>query len=94
VDINSIKLKELQIVGGALRKEDKGLRTFFSFPKRFFWVRRGGWGNSTPFRRRFFLKGLGEVNFWGDGVYSKVCFLGGVGRRSLVVFQSRKVGFF
>jgi hypothetical protein len=27
------------------------------------------------------------------GTNSKVCFLGGMGGRSLVVFQSRKVGF-
>ncbi len=52
---NSIKLKNLQVVSGALKKGDKGLGTFFSFSKRvFFGVRRGGWDNSTPFQRRFF----------------------------------------
>jgi hypothetical protein len=53
---NSIKLKELQAVSGVLRKRDEGLRFLFLFQKGFFWVRRGGWGNSTPFQRRFFLK--------------------------------------
>jgi hypothetical protein len=51
---NSIKLKELQAVSGVLRKRDEGF--LFLFQKGFFWVRRGGWGNSTPFQRRFFLK--------------------------------------
>ncbi len=32
---NSIKLKELQVVSGALRKVDKGLEICFSFPKGF-----------------------------------------------------------
>jgi len=35
---------------------------------------------------------MGEVNFFGMGTDPNVCFLDG-GRRSLVVFQSRKVGF-
>jgi hypothetical protein len=54
---NSIRLKELQIVSGALRKRDKELGIFFFFFKRVFvWVRRGGWGNSTLFQRKCFLK--------------------------------------
>jgi hypothetical protein len=57
---NSIRLKELQVVSGALRKRDKGLGFFyFLFQKGFFWVRRRGWGNSTPFQRSVFFKGLG-----------------------------------
>jgi hypothetical protein len=47
-----------------------GLGFFSLFQKGFFWVRRGGWGNSTPFQRRFFL---------GMGTNSKGCFLGGMG---------------
>jgi hypothetical protein len=53
---NSIKLKKLQIVNGILRKGDEGLGFLFLFQKGFFWVRRGGWGNSTPFQRRNFLR--------------------------------------
>jgi hypothetical protein len=51
---NSIRLKKLQVVNGALRKGDEGLGFFIFFSKKYFWVRRGGWGNSTPFQRRFF----------------------------------------
>jgi len=64
---NSIKLKELQIISGDLRDGDEGLGTFFSFPKGFFWVRRGGWDNSTPLQMMLYFKGLGEVNFLRDG---------------------------
>jgi hypothetical protein len=32
--------------------------------------------------------------FFGMGTTPKVCFLGGMGRRSLVISQTRKVGFF
>jgi len=48
---NSIKFKELQLVGGVLRKWDEGLGVFFFFKfflkffffqKGVFWVRRGG----------------------------------------------------
>jgi hypothetical protein len=57
---NSIKLKELQVVRGALRKRGWGLTIlFYFFQKGFFWVGRGGWSNSTPFQRMFFFKGLG-----------------------------------
>ncbi len=92
---NSIKLKELQAVSDVLRKGDEGLGTiFYLFQKGFFWVRRGGWGNSTPFQKRVFFKGLREVNFFGTGTNPKVCFLGGMGGRSLVVSQNRKVGIF
>jgi hypothetical protein len=37
---NSIRLKELQVVSGTLRKGDKGLILFFIFSKRVFF----GWG--------------------------------------------------
>jgi hypothetical protein len=51
---NSIRLKELQVVSGVLRKGVEGLGFFiFIFSKRLFWVRRRGWGNSTLFQRRF-----------------------------------------
>jgi hypothetical protein len=54
---NSINLKQLQVVSGALRKGDEGLGSIVFFSERvLFWVRRGGWGNSTPFQRRFFLR--------------------------------------
>jgi len=33
---NSIKLKKIHVVSGALRKGDKGLGILFSFPKGFF----------------------------------------------------------
>jgi hypothetical protein len=54
---DSIKLKELQVVSGALKKRDEWLRTtFVLFQNGFFWVRRGEWGNSTHFQRRFFQR--------------------------------------
>jgi len=55
---NSIKLKELQVVNGALRKggNELGFLFFFLFQKGFFWVKRGGWDSSTPFQRRCFLR--------------------------------------
>jgi len=53
---NSIRLKELQVVSGALRKGDERLGEKKSFPKGVFWVKRGGWINSTPFQRSFFFK--------------------------------------
>jgi hypothetical protein len=53
---NSIKLKELKVVSGALRKRDEGLGIFFFFLKWVFVQVKGGWGNSTPFQRRYFLK--------------------------------------
>jgi len=49
-------LKELQVVSGALRKGDEGLKKIFFIPEGFFLVRMGGWGNSIPFQRRFFLR--------------------------------------
>jgi len=52
---NLIRLEELQVINGALRKRGKGLRFLFHFQKGFFLVRRGGWDNFTPFQRRFFL---------------------------------------
>jgi hypothetical protein len=52
---NSIKLKELQVANGSLKKGDEWLKfSFILFQNGFFWVRRRGWGNSTPFQRRFF----------------------------------------
>jgi hypothetical protein len=53
---NSIRLKELQIVNGTLRKRDEGLGFLFLFQKGCFWVRRGRWGNSMLFQRRLFLR--------------------------------------
>jgi len=42
---NSIKLKELQVVGGVLRKGDEGLGfSIFSFPKGFFLGEEGRMG--------------------------------------------------
>jgi hypothetical protein len=63
---NSIKLKKLQVISGALRKGDEGLGTFILFfQKGFFLVRKGGWGK-TPFgKRQIFL---------GMGTNPKVCF--------------------
>jgi hypothetical protein len=66
---NSIRLKELQIINGALRKGDERLGFCFSFVKNykrvFFVVKKGGWGNPTAFRRKVFLKGLGQESyFW------------------------------
>jgi hypothetical protein len=45
---NSIKLKELQLVSGALRIADEGLGIFFPFPKGSFLGEEG--------RMRFFFK--------------------------------------
>jgi hypothetical protein len=53
---NSIKLKELQVVNGVLRKGDKRLGFSFLFQKGFFLGEEEGSGNSTPFQRRFFSK--------------------------------------
>ncbi len=36
---NSIRLKELQVVNGALKKVDEGLKFFFLFQKGFFRLR-------------------------------------------------------
>jgi hypothetical protein len=63
---NSIRLKELQILTAVLGKGDEGLEILFYSLKEFFWVRRGGWDKSTPFQRKFFFKGLGEVKFFWD----------------------------
>jgi hypothetical protein len=41
---NSIRLKELQLVSGALRKGDEGLGFFFSFPKGCFLGEEGRMG--------------------------------------------------
>jgi hypothetical protein len=52
---NSIRLKKLEVVNGALCKRDERLILIF-FKRVFFSVRRGGWGNSTPFQGRFCLR--------------------------------------
>ncbi len=64
---NSIKLKELQVENGAIRKGDEGLQFLFSFQKGFFWVRRGENGIIPPLSEGGFFKGLGYVNFFPDG---------------------------
>jgi hypothetical protein len=58
---NSIRLKELQDLNGALRKRDEGLRFLFIFSKGFFWVRRGGGedGVIPPLSKGGFLNRLG-----------------------------------
>jgi hypothetical protein len=55
---NSIRLKELQVVGGDLRKGNEGLeKFFFFFQKGFFWVStKVGRINSTLFPKEFFLR--------------------------------------
>jgi hypothetical protein len=64
---NSIRLKELQIVSGALRKGvlkgDEGLGFSFLFQKGFSRVRNRGWRNSTPFQRMF-KKSIGIGDFF------------------------------
>jgi hypothetical protein len=64
---NSIRLKELQIVSGVLRKGEKGLGLVFSFSKGFFWVNKGGCGNFIAFQRRFFLRDWERCFFFGMG---------------------------
>ncbi len=55
---------------------------------------RGGWGNYTPFQRSFF-GWIGKWEFfWGMGTIPRGCLLDGMGERSLIVFQGRKVGVF
>ncbi len=92
---NLIRLKELQVVGGALRKGDKGLGFFFLFSQKGFF----GWGGEDgvipPLFNGVFLGGIGRGGFFfGMGCFSRGCFLGGMGRKSLVVFQGRKAGVF
>jgi len=53
---NLIKLKKLQVVNGALKKIDERFFFLKFFLKSFFWVRKGGWGTSILFQRRFFLR--------------------------------------
>jgi hypothetical protein len=54
---NSIRLKELQVVSGALRKGDERLGKKKVFQKGFFWVKRG-WRMDQfhPFPKEFFFK--------------------------------------
>ncbi len=54
--IIQLELKELQVVSGVFFLKDKGLGIVFSFSKGFFWVSKGGCGNSIAFQRRFFLR--------------------------------------
>ncbi len=50
---DSIRLKELQVVNGALRKGDKGFKSLFSFSKGFF---TGEEGKIQPLSKEgFFL---------------------------------------
>jgi hypothetical protein len=37
-----------------LKKRNESLGIFFSFPKGFHWMKRGGQDNWTPFQRIFF----------------------------------------
>jgi hypothetical protein len=53
---NSIKLKELQDVNGALRKGEEGFNLFLFFSKGLFLGEKGGWGNSTLSKGGFFLR--------------------------------------
>jgi hypothetical protein len=46
---NSTRLKELQVVSGVFFFKCEGLENLFLFQKGFFWVRKGGWINSTLF---------------------------------------------
>ncbi len=93
---NSIKLKELQILTRTLRKGDKGLEhnNNNNSKKKIF---EGGWedGVIPPLsQRKFILRDWERGNFLGIGTNPKVCFLGAMGGRNLVVSQGRKVGFF
>ncbi len=57
-------------------------------------MRRGGWNNSTYFQRKFWGEsGRGDFVLW-MGTISRGWFLGGIERRSLVVFLGSKVEFF
>ncbi len=88
---NSIRKKKLQIVNGTLRKRDEGLRLFFLFQKGCFWVRKGGWGNSTPFQRRFFLRDWNGLIFLGWGLTQKVVSWKG---KVWLFFKARRWDFF
>ncbi len=87
---NSIKLKELQVVNGVLRKGDEGLGFLFLFQKGFL----GEEGRMGSFQRMFFLRDWDRWIFLGTWTNPKGCFLGGMGGKSLVVFQGKKVGLF
>ncbi len=91
---NSIILKELPVVNGALRKGDEGFGFFFFFKRVFF-----GWGREDgvipPLSKGgFFLRDWDRWIFLGMGTNPKGCFLDGMGGKRLVGFQGRKVGFF
>jgi hypothetical protein len=53
---NSIKLKELQVINGALRKTDERLGTFLFFSKRAFFGSGREDGIIPPLSTRGFLK--------------------------------------
>jgi hypothetical protein len=57
-------------------------------------VRRGD-GSIPPLSKRLFFKKRDWEKriIFRMGTNPRVCFLGGMGRRSLVDFQGRKVGF-
>ncbi len=56
-------------------------------------MRRGQWNNSTRFQKKFW-GGSGRGDFvLGMGTISIGWFLGGMGRRILVVFQGSTVEF-
>ncbi len=52
---NSIRLKELQVVSGALSKGDEGLKILFSFSKGFFFGRGGEDGSNPPLSKGSFF---------------------------------------
>ncbi len=69
---NSIRLKELQLINGALRKGGEGLGFVFFFKRVLF-----GWGGEDgvipPLSKGGFFQGLGM------GTNPKGCFLGDIG---------------
>jgi len=60
---NSNRLKELQVVSGALKEGDKGLGFIFLFQKGVFFGEEGRMDKLHPFPKEVFFKGLGEMNF-------------------------------
>ncbi len=60
---DSIKLKELQVVSGALKKGDKGLQYNYYFFKRGFFGWRGEGGVIPPLSKGHFFKGIGISEF-------------------------------
>ncbi len=94
---NSIRLKELQVVSGALRKGDERLGKKKCFPKGVFFGEEGRMDQFHPFPKEFFLR-IGRSEFylgWGltQGFVSWVAWEGEiwlilkVGRWDLQTFQ-------